>query len=625
MRDSVDKFGLAAGKKLHKVSYFVFETKYLPYGQYVQGSELQQAEGLRCSFLSLLRAKSSESATGGADDAASNSILLKKKKTPSRVLISDAKSAMVRQFLAIPDTHELGLGAPMRAPMATGEQAGSTATGSVIERSGADGKLTLTTSASLESLKGERLLAETPVAKLQKGLLSDTLDQEEALDATTDFWDLLIDRVDVISNCRSDKAKELTQALNFSFRNRRAIKIEDLDKFDRPPSNAPTPAKSIGHPASSRRTGTAAVPRSRRGASRPGSSSAIPRSLSSATLAASQKTKVILTAQEITDRTLAHESQGPAYIEVYRRLINVPVIKFEAFQAMTTRGTSNATDGFVTGEGLRHWFDFFDKNNDGEITLDEFKQTLQEVNLKFSDEDVRSLFKLMDSAKKDNLADFEEFMNFFSGYIPHGDTGVVGRNTEIQLELVDFVKRLSRLIEIRCKNISECEKFFEESKVPKKPPKVSAISVADQAQQEEGTVGNELDDWISYGLVSVFPTLDQIEGSSNRSKFRRMGLKSVSDDAVARFSRIFRESSLSMSRFFRYRTTSINLAIEELTNCILESFSRRAGGGKQITEAPKETILKLWSSIAMNADGRVGFDALAEALSKAVLDLLQVR
>lgn len=569
---------------------------------------MQKAEALRCSFLSNLRAKSANSAQKGDDDAANNTILLKKTKSKPVLRISDPKSTMVRQFLNIHHLSELGLGAPVRPPMVLGNTA--TVVVPVLSRAESGKPLTLNMSASMESLRGERLIPDTPSMTINKGELRDALDRDDIFNnENPDFWDLLIDRVDIICNCRSEKAKELTWALGDSFKRRKALLLTDLNKFDRPPSAVPTPTPSAGGSSSARKTGTAIVAKSRRSVA----SSVRVNQGAAATLVSQQKAKVLMTANEITERTLAPSRNGSQYVEVYRRLINIPVIKFEAFQAIATKGISNATDGFVTGEGLRHWFDFFDKNRDGGITLDEFSQTLQEVNLRFSDEDVKSLFKLMDSAKKDNLADFEEFMDFFSGYIPHNSDRVIGQNTETQLAVIEFFRRFSRLLEEGCKDIDSCEDFFGNLKVPKRPSEVATISKED-----------DIKNWIAYGLSSVFTSLSRMEESSNTSKFRKMGMKHAFDDVVARFSRIFRESSVKMSTFFYHRRISIIVVLDNLVKCVMESFSRRAGGGKEIASAKKETIVKLWSSIALNSTGKVLFDELADALKKAIVDLLQV-
>lgn len=556
---------------------------------------------MRCSFLSKLRAQNASLAQTGDADASNNSILLKKIKRTRPVYICDSNSAGVRQFLGIPESSELALGAAKRPSMASGSFS-----------SGRPPALDL--SLSMESLRGEHLAPDTPHPIIQKGVLKDALDStEDYFTDSVDIWDLLIDRVDVICNCRSKKARELTFVLNNSFRIQQSINLIDLNKFERPPSRVPTPAKSAECGALCRKTGTAVVSRSRRSVVRTNK----PLGNAAVTLTAQQRAKVIQTAKDI-ERALTDDSGSSAYVEVYRRIINIPIDKFEPFQAMADKGTSNATDGFVSGEGLRHWFDFFDKNNDGEITLSEFSQTLKELNLKFDDEDVRSLFKLIDSAKKDNLADFDEFMNFFSGYIPYNSNGVVGKDAENQFAVINFMRKLSERINRECKDVPSCNAFFESNHVPE------SIRSGSQLLNENHTTSDDLNHSIAYGLQSSFTTLSRMEESSNASKFRKMGLKHASDDTIARFSRVFRQSSVSMSKFFRIRHTSVKDVVDKLIDCILESFTRRAGGGKEITFASKEIIVKLWSSVAVNAEGKVGFDELSDALKKAVADLLHV-
>ena len=69
-------------------------------------------------------------------------------------------------------------------------------TAALVGRDAAGEPLTLDISDSLESLRGESIVAETPHRngrELVSGGIHDALSGEEAMEPTLDFWDVLID------------------------------------------------------------------------------------------------------------------------------------------------------------------------------------------------------------------------------------------------------------------------------------------------------------------------------------------------------------------------------------------------------------------------------------------------
>jgi Ca2+-binding EF-hand superfamily protein len=355
-----------------------------------------------------------------------------------------------------------------------------------------------------------------------------------------------------------------------------------------------TPSKGIQESAV-RRSGTQSTPKTR---------VAVPVSMSNSALAINQPKKVLDMSKPASAPIL-----DPSYIEVYRRLVSVPVNKFEGFEVMSDLGISNFSDGFVLGEGLRHWFDFFDKNHDGSISFDEFTQTLRDVNIEFDLDDAKNLFSLFQTVNKDDVADFDEFMEFFSGHISHKIDGVQKREYYYQRDVIDLVEQLSAKIEVECKNATLCEAFFKKS---------GAVYPA------KSEVPTSLNQAISLGLYSLFVTLSRTEESSNQAKFRKLGIK-VGDIAIARLSRVFKENSVIMAQFFKSRRDSFRDVLKNLRYCILESFSRRVGDGKIIEDCTTETVHNLWNSVAKGTKGVASFEDLTEFLKKAALDLLKVQ
>lgn len=58
-------------------------------------------------------------------------------------------------------------------------------------------------------------------------------------------------------------------------------------------------------------------------------------------------------------------------------------------------------------------FTLFDKDKNGYISIDEFRSILQMVNSKFSEEEMKEIFKMTD-VSKDGKIDYREFVDFWN-------------------------------------------------------------------------------------------------------------------------------------------------------------------------------------------------------------------
>ena len=130
-----------------------------------------------------------------------------------------------------------------------------------------------------------------------------------------DIWDVFIDRVAVICSCRSNTSIAMSKTLN-----KNSIKMSFFDNLIPPPSPIPTP-KTAKHGMSQSRRSSAPI-------SRGGLNSISGRQTSGGTATASMTSKYKgVSAQKIND-TLKDESSDTSYVEVFRRIVPIPLCNF---------------------------------------------------------------------------------------------------------------------------------------------------------------------------------------------------------------------------------------------------------------------------------------------------------
>ena len=133
-----------------------------------------------------------------------------------------------------------------------------------------------------------------------------------------DIWDVLVDRVVVISACRSPDAKVLTKILNT-----RELRPDSLKSLEKPKSNLPTPSK-VATPVSATLKGTRSATKGMR--KTPG--------YATAAIAKSQSKSASSHTVSGAYNVLEKLSEEVSYVEVYRRLVAIPLINFNKVSAL---------------------------------------------------------------------------------------------------------------------------------------------------------------------------------------------------------------------------------------------------------------------------------------------------
>ena len=134
------------------------------------------------------------------------------------------------------------------------------------------------------------------------------------------------------------------------------------------------------------------------------------------------------------------------YTEVFRRLIPIPLLQFSHLDESLGAEIISETN-FNFGSNLKNWFDFFDRNHNGEISFEEFTLALNRLNTQLSTEDMSTLFLRFQTNKADELIDWTEFMTFFETVIHRK---YVERITiDLTDDDVDMIKILKQFV-IKC-------------------------------------------------------------------------------------------------------------------------------------------------------------------------------
>jgi hypothetical protein len=601
--ESIRVAGLEAGKKLH--------TKKV----------LQDAEARRSEQLSKMKQRALNSAAkAGVADAAANSVLIKRKFKSKKLSILESPDVI--KFLCYSEqrTKEIG-GISVRQPSLTPPSASSFTPKTSKKGGNENMESQVDQPSSSGATEGTSSLTQNPsVDFLQNGCIEDGFSSNDpTLSANATLWDLIVDRVDVIASCRgemailfSSKGKSIRESVeaNEEF----FAAIEAKSKLNQT-SDIPTP--TVSDTQTMRRTGSVARSKTRKNLIAQASSAVDTPPKAGAASANTVSTPIGKNKDKGSKDlrlTIPGVSDHHQYVEVYRRMVSIPAIRFEDFRCRSSYLADNAGTGFVCGAGIYDWFNFFDKNRDGSVTFDEFVLSLRQLNIEFDQSDAQSLFWRFETNKKDGLVDWREFMTFFTGRIEHNSEFVMNPS-DLSFSLQLFVENLCNAVQSNCSEIEKAKKYFS----------ARGVNFPESKEAMKSPRMGDLDSLISYGFGAMFTSLDASEVVSNRSKFKSMdlGRVAITDDIVLRFQRLFHENAVQFAQFMKSHQKRLGDVIKELKACIIESFSRRVGNLNLASEPSNNPLIKLWISIAAHMDKLLAFDDLSQALLRAAQDLLK--
>ncbi|CAM9097323.1 unnamed protein product, partial [Phaeothamnion confervicola] len=128
----------------------------------------------------------------------------------------------------------------------------------------------------------------------------------------------------------------------------------------------------------------------------------------------------------------AGERLPERWITVYRRVKAIPWVTDGGGGSGSGGGGGVGSSGVGAPSSrgrITEWFDLFDKNRDGTISFQEFRQTMDELRLNLSGGDLQCLMDRFETRERDGKIDRHEFLAFVdAGMRGSGATASVHRS-----------------------------------------------------------------------------------------------------------------------------------------------------------------------------------------------------
>ncbi len=447
-----------------------------------------------------------------------------------------------------------------------------------------------------------------------------------------DLWDELIERVVTICECRSPSAKPALDAFNAVKALGPAPSRDVLGKLvalprakDAVPSGVATPVPAGQGPPKPIKRGTAPTPKNLK---------AVPGTASVTTGRALNATETRSTVNAAVAKI--KEVENERYCEVYRRLVRVDMLTSNELDGDRARHLSNAASTAVSTSYLMAFasrlFDKFDKNLNGLISLDEFQQSLREMNIDVSDEDTTTLFNRFETRQQDGTIDWNEFLDFFNTHIV-GDqshssyaasTGASlnqdlspGRSMSTMLR--DILLKLAPILASMRKN--KCKTADEYLKVTR--------SMSAKVQGEVPApveAGNQKDDDFLVPDNAIFHHLNNSQVSRNVGVLRQLGIH-ITEREMKRLNRVFSRSASKLMRFLRIFTQpNMTLAevVDHVDKIVVAGLEGRVAGYLESGSLTSKGISKLWALIS-GGDKSLRFDDITSLVRDVLVDSILSR
>lgn len=323
-----------------------------------------------------------------------------------------------------------------------------------------------------------------------------------------DIWDILVDNVYTISKAREDnKSSLMTRAITeLDKMGTPRIQPGKFAAFDKPytPIRAPSRISSNSvAPLKKLKQGSPPINKSLRAHS--GTAS-----VTTKQTAAQQRTTI----DQVKDRLKSiAEDQGNEFEEVYRRLVAVPVTTAHELEG-DRYAHENENENEADNPVLYKLFRKFDRNGNGLISRDEFKDAMKDMNISMSSEDCDTLFNRFQTVQDDDQIEWKEFMTFFDTHIK--------RNSDILAEHVQLDQRPSL--------VSILEKMRSLLGPKLLPPKTTS-----DTEKQSSALLNELNNKSNGTNVALFKSWNI----------------DITPDEMSRINRIFNKSVEQFTDFLR--------------------------------------------------------------------------
>ena len=448
-----------------------------------------------------------------------------------------------------------------------------------------------------------------------------------------DLWDELVDRVVVICECRSPRSKPVLDAFNavkalgpVPSRNVLSKLAAVPESRHAAPSGVATPVPVGQQPPKPIKKGTAPTPKTLKAI--PGTASVtMGRSLN----AAETKSTVNAALSKIK------EVENERYYEIYRRLVRIEMLTSNEYEGDRSRHLSDAANTSVSTSYLMAFasrlFDKFDKNLNGLISLDEFQQSLREMNIDISEDDTATLFNRFETRQRDGIIDWNEFLDFFNTHIVGEQSYSYANSKGVSLShdrnpgrsmstlLNDIMLKLAPVLvgmrKNRCKTADEYVKLTKSVSLERK---------LEEEVARTNDAGIQNDDNFVIPDNAIFHHLNNSQVGRNVGVLRQLGIH-ITEREMKRINRVFSRSARKLMRFLRIFTQpNMTLAevVDQVDGIVVAGLESRVGGFLESGSLTSEGISKLWALIS-GGECSLRFHEITNVVHDVMLDSILSR
>ncbi len=429
------------------------------------------------------------------------------------------------------------------------------------------------------------------------GLVKDDTVESESCMTMTDIWDILIDRVIIISDSRIGTRGHNGTGINLQDAlSKLKSKHGNLNKECFTPfmnfttsSRVVTPHTGVDKVA---KKGTTPTPRTLK--KFPGWASVTSAQNHGQLVAANN------TVKDAADKV--REMQKGQFYECYRRLVCVPVLSSSEMDGDRRRHSEDANNSSYLSAFAKRLFAKFDKNLNGVISLQEFTETLTEMNINVSEEDSLTLFNRFETRECDGTIDWNEFLDFFHNHIVSdmvsdwdldtGDNTVLRPVTALLLEIRPVL--LGVVNSMVKNNWGSIDDYITKTAIGRRSSVSSSSTYALPNQTTSNTYQKVPDNCIFHHLNSG-------AAQRNMSILSQLGL-TVSIEEMKRINRAFGRNVGAFMNFITGQYSwKLDSAVNEAHQRIISAFESRVGVsaegdlGRSINHAD---ITKLWNILS---------------------------
>jgi len=435
-----------------------------------------------------------------------------------------------------------------------------------------------------------------------------------------DIWDLIIDRVAIMSVCRSDESKLLSKSLAFdgSTSSRTELDLSDLAIEEIVLSLQPCSETAIGSRLTTPvRKSLASVKsvKSSRGTPSISKDLRSEKGYASITsqLKSEKKQKAVLQQASEKLKTRQADREKTHYTEVYRRVHTIPLMSNKFLdEDLCAKVIGN--NSFTFGSTMQSWFEFFDKDGDGEISPNEFCSTMKELHTNMTDDAMSMLFMRFKSYGRRGLVDWKAFINFYEGGIKKKATDIEAAKDKDHLlhVLIDIVEKL--LPFYMRKKQREVDGGKEEQK--KEDFATSGAGEGKDEQEEGKLASRSTEDSGALEMTSLH--VSQIRQNMHVLKTLHIDISYIN---MYRISRVFTFDLSKLKVFLGVCETitvtkpreAILETATEVTTCIMEAMKQRcAVNSKGFDFTSHEELSKLWFAMAPSLDSELDYPSLTQ-------------